>query len=232
MFINAKCGSDSKISCKLEMHEKFTSEIQLNTSKRLARLEYLRAQLEGGSDVAKRDLKNALTEAEWLSYEERRKNELESRNVEMPKELKKYASLKKNADLAFSRAQAYYSRNPMRVNHTKNYRMYEIHSDLNERAMEYLRERLGVNRSLRAWLDSGESFDSVSKSIDAMVLPKLITTRTHRRAATSPEPRFSIRDMKLDAIESALLSISSDASEEAPWPEIKKTKRDFSKIKV
>ena len=215
------------------MHEKFTSEYQLNPNKRIARLEHLRTQLDAGVDVAKRDLKNVLTESEWQSYEERRRNELESRNPEPPKEIKKYAAMKKVADLAFARAQAHYLKDQINVDKAKNYRMYQVHDHLVERALEYLKESLGKNRGLEVWLCAEEPHGSVSDAIAAMVLPKLVTTRTHRQAPSSPEPQFSIRDMKLDAINSALCSLSSDAFQELNLPMISRSKKwDFSKFKV
>ncbi len=216
-----------------KMHEKFSSEIQLNPTKRRARLEFLRSQMEGGMDVPKRDLKNVLTEVEWRSYEERRNNELESRSPQPPTEIKKYGEMKKVADLAFARAQAHYLKNPLNVNKAKNRRMYERHDHDNERALEYLKECLGRNLGLTAWLYVEEPHVSVKAAIDAMVLPKLVTTRTHLHAASAPEPKSSIRDMKLEAIHSALFSLSPEASQESDWPEISKVKkRDFSKFKV
>ncbi len=205
----------------------------MNPTKLLARLEFLRSQLEGGKDVAKRDLKNVLTEVEWRSYEERRNNELESRSQQPPTEIKKYGEMKKVADLAFARAQAHYLKNPIHVNKAKNRRMYERHDHHTERALEYLNECLGRNLGLMAWLYVEEPHASVKAAIDAMVLPRLVTTRTHLHAASSPESKSSIGDMKLEAIDSALFSLSPEASQESDWPEISKVKkRDFSKFKV
>jgi hypothetical protein len=215
------------------MHEKFTSEIQLNPTKRLARLEYLRTQLKGGTDVAKRDLKNVLTEQEWCAYEERRKNELQSLAQKAPKQIKKYASMKKVADLAFARAEAHSIKNPASLNRAKNHRMYEIHDHYSKRALEYLKECLGQNLGLIEWLYAEEPHRSVVEAINANVLPKLVTTRTILHTASRPMPKSSIRDMKIDAINSALDSLSGEPSQELDWLEISQVKkRDFSKFKV
>jgi len=224
---------DSKNSCIFRVHEKFTSEIQLNPTKRLARLEYLRTQLACGVDVAKRDLKNVLTESEWQSYEERRRNELENRKPELPAKLKKYAAMKKSADLAFARFQAHYTKDRINFDKVKNHRLYEKHDHLVERALEYLNESLGQNRGLMAWLYAEEPHGDVDEAIAAMVLPKLVTTRTNLHAASSPEPKLSIRNMKLDAIESAIYSLSPEAPQEFDLPKVSASKKfDFSKIKV
>lgn len=215
------------------MHEKFTSETQLNPTKRLARLKYLRTQLGRGVDVAKRDLKNVLTEFEWQSYEERRRDELENRKPELPTKLKKYAAMKKSADLAFARAQAHYIKDRINFDRAKNHQLYGIHDHLVERALEYLYESLGQNRGLIAWLFAEEPHGDVDEAMAAMVLPKLVTTRTHLHAASSLESKSSIRDMKIDAIDSALNSLTGEASQEHDWPETSQVKKhDFSKLKV
>jgi hypothetical protein len=202
-------------------------------SKRLARLEHLLKQMEQGIDVAKRDLKSVLTADEWQEYEERRAAEMENRDLEPPKELQQYLDLKKQATLAQARWTRQRNR-PGPKNHTKIKQMYESYDHLAERALECLKEQLSMNRGLLSWLCSEEPFSCVMDAIDASVMPQVITSRTARNSMRSPEGQWSIRELKQDAIDSAIFSIKFTPTDEpitVPSIGVKK-KFDFSGFKV
>lgn len=206
----------------------------MDTSKRLARLESLLQQMEQGKDVAKRDLKSALTDNEWIEYEKRRAAELENRNLDLPKELEKYLDLKKQATLALARANRHHYRKTGSKNPSIAKKMFESQDTLVERALEYLREQLASNRGLIVWLAIEEPFDSVDTAIDARVMPQVITSRTARCSMRSPDGRWSIRQLKQEAIESAIFSINFVPADEPiaiPTMGVKK-KYDFSNFKI
>ena len=205
----------------------------MKASKRLARLEHLLKQMEQGIDVAKRDLKSVLTADEWQEYEERRAAEMENRDLEPPKQLQKYLDLKKQATLAHGRA-IRHSERPGPKNYKKIRQMYESYDHLTERALEYLKEQLSMNRGLLAWLFSEEPFSCVMDAIDENVMPLVITSRTARNSMRSPEGQLSIRGLKKNAIDSAIFSIKFIPSEEPiTMPSIGvKKKFDFSGFKV
>lgn len=207
----------------------------MNTSKRLARLEHLLQQIEHGKDVAKRDLKSALTDAEWIEYERHKAAELENRNQEPPTELEKYLDLKKQADLARARANRHYHRKTGSKNPGISKKMYESQDALVERALEHLKELLASKREMVAWLTVDGPFDSLDAAIDARVMPQLITSRTASCSMRSPDGQWSIRQLKQGAIESAIFSLTfvpTDEPVSIPTLGVKKRKLDFSKFKV
>ena len=216
------------------MHANSTSETTKMQPKRLARLQCLLDRMEQGLDVAKRDLKSALTEEEWLTYEERRAEELENRNIEPPPKIKKYLNFKAKADLALARANAYHQRPFDSKNRATERKMYEHHSHLVDCALEYLSECLVSNQGLAVWLTVEEPFSNVLEAIRGNVMPQAITSRTSRCSSRSPYGQLSIRELKKDTIESAIFSLTEQPVVELiTLPSaIAKSRLDFSKFKV
>lgn len=205
----------------------------MDTSKRLTRLESLLQQMEQGMDVAKRDLKSALTDDEWIEYEERRAAEMENRNQEPPNELQRYLDLKRQASLAQARAIRHSNRTGQK-DFAKIRRMHERYDHLTELALEYLKEQLARNDGLMGWLTSEEPYGCATTAIEANVMPQVITSRTARCSMRSPDGQWSIRQLKQEAIESAIFSINFVPDDEPiaiPTMGMKK-KYDFSNFKV
>ena len=207
----------------------------MNTAKRLVRLEHLLQQIEQGKDVAKRDLKSALTDHEWIEYEDRWAAELENRDQDLPKEIEKYLDLKRQATLALARANRHHYRKTGSKNPGVAKKMYELQDALVERALEHLKELLASKRGMVVWLTVDEPFESVDAAIDARVMPQLITSRTASCVMRSPDGQWSIRQLKQEAIESAIFSLKflpTDEPVSIPTLGVKKRKLDFSKFKV
>ena len=77
----------------------------MKDEKRRARLVELLSRLESGVDVATRDMKNVLTEVEFIRYEDLWRSEKSERMIQKPPKIKKYELMIKQAHAADARSE-------------------------------------------------------------------------------------------------------------------------------
>jgi hypothetical protein len=208
------------------MNEKITSEIEPHSSKRYGRLISLKNKLESGHDVSVRDLKNALTEAEWFRYEENRASEIENRKIVLPVEIKEYSRRKKLAALAKARLARYLLRPPLSKKPQITKELIWKSELLISSTQEYFYEFIDKNAMLKAWLASS----NINNDIDNGELPALISSAYGTIFKRKPERQLSIRDLKEIAINEAIDSIHA-TEDIIDFPVTNNKKRDFSGFK-
>jgi hypothetical protein len=212
------------------MHEKMTTE-----GKRLERLQRLLAKLDSGVDVQSRDLKNALTSAEWTRLVSWWNDEKENRNVSPPADLAEYIKRKKKVALANARSQRYSFRDRLKLQASISRRLAEEVDSATDKLLEYLKDRLSADPSLIAWLTPQEPFGTVWESIDRGALPLVSTSRTARTKRSGPSGRRTKRDLKRLAVQQAINSIQEPEEDQQSFtsikPRDKKNKKDFSSFK-
>ncbi len=175
----------------------------MNNAKRIKRLQTLIERVKGGEDVARRDLKLALTADEWKDYEalveqNRFKKEL---FLEVPADLKKYARLLKKGDFPHSRAEAM-ARNG---NPYVRRRLFEQSEAEYGKALEFLGEALQISPDLVMWLDREFSLTPEKYcSPDPTSVPRLITSVSGYREKGLESLVGKRRMIKLDALQSSL----------------------------
>ena len=214
-----------------KLHKKMTSD-----NKRLERLQRLLAKLDSGVDVQSRDLKNALTSAEWKRLDSWWSDEKENRNVSPPADLAEYIRRKKKVALANARSQRYTSRDRLKVQASISKRLAEAADAANEGLLEYLQDQLSADPSLIAWLAAEEPYGTVWESIDRGALPLVITSRTARTKRSGPSGRRTKRDLKRIAVQEAIDAIQEPQEDQQSFTSIKprdkkKNKKDFSSFK-
>jgi hypothetical protein len=218
------------LKCKKIVHKKMTTE-----NKRLERLRRLLAKLDSGVDVQSRDLKNALTSAEWTNLGSWWTDEKENRNVSPPADLAEYIKRKKKVALANARSQRYSSHDRRKLQPSISRRLAEEVDSATDKLLEYLKDRLTADPALIAWLTPEEPFGTVWESIDRGVLPLVSTSRTAGTKRSGPTERRTKRDLKRLAIEQAIDSIQKPEEDLLSTVAVKikgaKKKKDFSSFK-
>ena len=212
------------------MNEKITSEIEPLSSKRYARLISLKNKLKSGHDVSVRDLKNALTEDEWLRYEKNRASEMENRKIVLPVEIKEYSRRKKLADLAKARQERYHLRHSLGKKEYVIKNMTWRYEKQIGSVQEYFKEFIQSNGSLTVWLKTEHPYLSVNEAIEAGVLPILATSKSQFGTKWTLQRKFTIRELKEITINEAIDTFH-DSEVAQQLPTIDKKKRDFSGFK-
>ncbi len=159
-------------------------------TRRLKRLYALQKQLTAGNDIARRDLKNALTQMEWESFE----NECEYLNstvdfLERPAELDRYLDYLRRADFLYNRSQStkasFQSKRDSSGRNGRE-RLYYSSEREYEKALIYLDELLqGYNDPslayrVRYWLDRDvDMTPGYEPFIDQVGMPRVKGSRSH-----------------------------------------------------
>jgi len=184
----------------------------IKQQKRLERLTLLLAKLEAGNDVARRDLKNVLTDNEWEGFE--RDNsyigaEELMRGGERPAGLDHYLEMVKKADLLYARAESTPA-NPYSKKDSSgrggHKRLYDAAFDAYEKAIEELNAITSVNPDIKIWMDRNydDTFDGCP-SPERDCVPRLYNTRSYYALPKSKETKFDAkRENKQQALKNAI----------------------------
>lgn len=187
---------------------------------RLNRLIVLRDRISAGKDVARRDLKNALTEEEWEQFEEALNSpaSAEPARSSRPSSLDRYVELLAKADFLYSRAESTRVTSRSRrdsMGRPGRERLYALAEQEYERAIEYLSEVLSIcdaadEYEIRAWLDRVVDFaHGAEPSPSPAGVPRLLGSRSQHAEAHLPNKHDQKRQLKLQAIESAIASLTN-----------------------
>lgn len=175
----------------------------MSNTKRIKRLQTLIERINDGEDVARRDLKLALTADEWKDYEAsvEQSRSMKKFILEVPAELKKYAQLLKKADFLHDRAEAM-ARNG---NPNVRKRLFEQSEAEYGKAFEFLGEALRISPEIVMWLDREFSLtpEKNCSPVPASV-PRLITSVSGYREKGCKSFVKNGRSLKFDALQSSL----------------------------
>lgn len=170
-------------------------------------------KIDDGKNVSKRDLLNTLGKIGLEQYEEMWEFEQSTRltNEEKPEEIKKYEEMLKAADFAANRASAINGEKSNQAKAKSNNklsgkeRLSDKSLSLYEDALEYLQEIVYENRALEVWFDRALIFGTEGTiSIDAIGMPRTITSRSNNRQASITGRNKTKSEVKREILEQAL----------------------------
>lgn len=189
-----------------------------DTARRLARLRALRVKLDQGHDVARRDLKNALTQEEWATYQSIDGIATAGAMGSRPPELGEYVKLLRKADLYDLRADSTPRTNRSVIDHLNRAGQGRLRAKAEttyETALEYLATLLDGSQGeiVRRWLDRPVRTDAgFEPSADRESVPRLITSRSQQAWARDLPTIFDRkRANKRIALDGAITSLVSNA---------------------
>lgn len=186
----------------------------MREERRRVRLAVLIERLDSGKDVAVRDLKIALTTAEYEIYEQRCADakSVAAYMLDKPEEVTEYEGLLKKATLLYNRAEGYASRGALNSEGKMAApAMYNKAEAAFERALERLEELVGFEPTLREWFDRELDFTAngmLGPSVGAMPIAKT-SVSTDNMKSGSRRMLQNKRALKKDALESALQELDA-----------------------
>lgn len=181
----------------------------MTPEKRLARLRELLERLEGGVDVATRDLKIVLTPEEWEQMQEMWKQQKEARAEKPPPEIMEFRKKKKLYDLTKARLEKSYK--------TKNQHLISKMSDREDCMRDSLivdaKELLGLDPTYEQWFHWDDiGLPSGVKAVDDLV-PQVVSRRTMKGELKKyAQPgKLSKRDIKVIVLQDAISSLTMES---------------------
>ncbi|TDK68530.1 hypothetical protein [Sapientia aquatica] len=183
---------------------------------RHARLTLLLSRIDAGNDVARRELKNALTADEWGQFDEFGSYIRSGHLGERPEELKKYVELLRKADFFHSRADSTPVNSSSKRdanNRTGRDRLRFKAEATYEKALEYLSEILDstANRNglIEMWLDRPvDMTPGHEPSLDPISMPRLKgSTSVYCQSQAELTIFDQLRDAKRSALVNAIESL-------------------------
>jgi hypothetical protein len=191
---------------------------KFSVTKKKERIQFLIDRLLSGCDVQARDLKTVLTSEQWDAYQVEWRKQKEYRSEEKPWDVLKYEKMLAKALLAYGRWNAYCQKSSAKEEIKRRLESKQL-ADF-ERAAEHLRECVNYSQGIVVWFD--RSLDPNSYSIDPVGMPRVKTSRSVMNQASTPAHVMTKRQLKLDALKTALADISqpSDAVSTVDTPEI------------
>ena len=206
------------------------AQVISKADKRHARLTELLARLEGGNDVAQRDLKLALTAKQFADMGKQWKQQTELRQLEKPAEIADYERYVQRVVMAFGRTEGRGTNSPTTDKKRKALARLSTAADSAfEDAITRLEEILSVDPTLQAWLDrevnfgvgAGEGVECAPENI-----PRVVTSRSLQKQAGVKKllPIISKRELKKAVVQGALAEL--DAAAELKKLGISKTEQE------
>lgn len=188
----------------------------MNDAKRTKRLQQLIRLMKADTNVANRDLKLVLTEDEWSEYQAAVEQQRDMKEIfdNPPRELDKYVTLLKRADLLSARAEATYSKKGKAETYSNLLHQSET---AYERALEYLAEAIDRLLDVPMWLDR-EFHPEPEKTcrLEPQSVPRLITSASHHRNRKGISLTIHKRQLKLDALQDSLKNLKAGKAKQRP----------------
>lgn len=191
---------------------------RFSQEKKKERLQFLIDRLNSGGDIQLRDLKTVLTADQWQEYQAEWLRQKSYRDEPKPHDIVAYEKLLSKALLAYGRWDNYCQRRNAKP--AVKQALEQKHLAAFERAAEHLRECYDGYHGIVVWFD--RSLDPNSYSIDPDGMPRVITSRSVMNQASTPAHVMTKRQLKLEALKTALADISqpADAVSTADAPEM------------
>lgn len=187
--------------------------------RRQARLIELLGRLRDGVDVAKRDMKAALSYAEFDSLEQQweEQQSLRAATKQKPEEVVEYEKRLKKAEFEYGKAEHFnQSSKRKRVKGNDGLRTdergYRRAETALERLIEYLDECLARDPGLNIWFDRPVAFGAATDlALSPEAMPRVVTSRSlNRRGDGRMVGTVSKRELKMAALERALAAIEEE----------------------
>jgi len=187
--------------------------------KRKARLMTLIERMNGGKDVATRDLKLALTKAEFQAFESawHDQQSLRASAKQKPTAIVAYEKRLKQARFEYSKAEGYSGstrRKPTKGSDGRmtNERGYARSEAICEKIIEYLQEQLSANPALCGWFDRDIAFGPAGDlGTTPDQLPQVVTSRSlEGHGSGFLVGKRSKREVKLTALRDAVAAIEDE----------------------
>ncbi len=190
----------------------------MTSKKRKARLKELLKRIKAGEDVAQRDLRHALTDAEYQLTNEKWKEQQAFRAMKKPSEVKKYESLLAKALFLHNKAEGYRAKKKLDARgRSYRQRLYDQAEAACELALECLYEILTADAALQIWFDRAIKFcaDGTVDLLNSDIsfpdnMPRLVTSRSKNKLASRMVGRLAKREIKKAVLEDALEEISRE----------------------
>jgi len=180
----------------------------MNHEKKIARIKTLIARLESGDTVSNRSLSRVLTESQMATLSEEWDEEKSSRKIQKPLAIKKYEALIKTAILLYGRGERMCFEDAQAH---KIKAMFNKADHAFELALEHLTEAIGDDGSIRLWIDR----DLKDAGYHPIGIPRVIGSASFECQSKQkvPFPTFTKRQLKMYALEDALLALESKPNE-------------------
>lgn len=157
-----------------------------------------------GKDVSRRRLFQAIGSTALAKMEREWRQEVKSRGYKPP-EIAKYATRLGIALRKYGKAEHHLSRGS-----SKAKGLFESANSDFERALEYLSETLQSQPDLRFWIDRDINFNDIDFGYSPQGMPYPIWSKSPH-ARKSVLPKRTIRDLKREALEEALVKLEMRA---------------------
>lgn len=187
--------------------------------RRQARLVDLIGRLRDGVDVAKRDMKAVLSNAEFDSLEQQweEQRHLRAATKQKPEEVSEYEKRLKKAEFEYGKAEHFnQSAKRKRVKGSDGLRTderaYRRAETALERLLEYLDECLARDPGLSIWFDRQVAFGAASDlTLSPEAMPRVVTSRSLNRLGDGRMVGIvNKRELKMATLERALAAIEDE----------------------
>lgn len=175
---------------------------------KITRIKALIKRLERGGDITTSSMSRVLTPVQMKEFKTDWEDELSNRQIKKPIQLKKYEKMVQVGSLHYQRMERY-SSIPTKAHLAKKFAWKA--EDTFEKAIEYLVEQLQADSNLRIWIDRKPD----GSNLTPMGIPRVIGSSSFECLvkAKSPYPVITKREMKLRALEIALLELTEPTLE-------------------
>ena len=175
---------------------------------KVTRMKTLIYRLEAGDIVSARALSRVLTQDQLEDLEKAWVEERACRKVKKPLAIKKYEAMVKNAILLYGRADKMYSlKSP--VYKIKSMSQKAEYAFTN--AFLFLEEAIEIDPDVQLWIDR----ELKDASFDPIGIPRVIGSSSPECLVKEkvPYPRFTKRELKIQALEKAILALEPKRSD-------------------
>jgi len=180
----------------------------MNMSLKIGRIKTLIARLECGDIVSTRAISRVLTQAQLEAMDHAWIDEKSCRKVVKPLAIKKYEAMVKTAILLYGRAdRLYFTKAPAhKIKAMAQKAEYAFNN-----AFLFLEEAIEIDPNNQLWIDR----DLKDASFDPIGIPRVIGSSSFEclRKEKSPFPILTKREVKIQALEKALLTLDPKLSE-------------------
>lgn len=177
------------------------------------KLEHLIDRIKREKNVQNRDLKTWLTADAWATYvdELATQQALRSEVQKKPDTVREYERLVALANFSYNKGEGF----SVRRKSVAARRYFERAEALYECALEHLQEIMAADPSLCVWFDRDTSWTADSEiSLCPSAVPHVVTSRSlDNRGGGLLRQIRSKRDLKIAAIEHALVELKEDAKD-------------------
>ncbi len=181
----------------------------MNTNLKIKRIKTLIERLESGKNISLTSIARVISPSALDKFKKDWEDEKQSKKIIKPKAISKYENLIKIACFHYSKMEKY----SVSLDKGDLASKFGIEAELAfENALEFLKEQIQTESSLRMWLDR----DLKDAEFDPFSIPRVIGSSSPecRVKRKTPYPTLSKKELKLRVLELALTELEPPALEE------------------